>query len=261
MKLGILILIALSLASCGLPSSFRPSGQGGVYKVGSPYKINGVRYVPREDPSYDRTGIASWYGKKFHGNRTANGERYDMYALSAAHPTLPMPSLVRVTNLKNGRSIVVRVNDRGPFARGRIIDMSFRSAQLLGFAKQGTARVRVTFAGEGAMLRTTPSRTPPTLAPKVAYKVPDEVSYAPIVASNIYVQVGAFSEYGNADRLRARLSHIGRTSVKTVIVDDGKLYRVRIGPLASVGKADFVLSEVVAKGLQGARILVEEWIP
>lgn len=261
MKRAILILIALSLASCGMPSAPQPSGQGGVYKVGSPYKVNGIRYVPRENPGYDRTGIASWYGKQFHGKRTANGERYDMYALSAAHPTLPLPSLVRVTNLQNGRSIVVRVNDRGPFARGRIIDLSFRSAQLLGFVKQGTARVRVTFVGKGATTGTTASSPPPRPAQQVAYKRPDEVTFVPVVASSIYVQVGAFSEYGNADRLRARLSHIGRTWVKTVSVDGGPMHRVRIGPLSSVGEADFVLSQVVANGLQGARILVDEWTP
>jgi len=113
------------------------------YKVGKPYQIKGAWYYPREDFEYDETGIASWYGTKFHGRRTANGELYDMNALTAAHRTLPMPSYVRVTNLENGRSLIVRVNDRGPFARGRIIDMSRRGSQLLGFQKQGTARVRV----------------------------------------------------------------------------------------------------------------------
>ncbi|WES32254.1 septal ring lytic transglycosylase RlpA family protein [Varunaivibrio sulfuroxidans] len=117
--------------------------QGSQYKIGAPYQINGVWYYPKENFSYDETGIASWYGPKFHGRRTANGERYDMTAISAAHRTLPLPSIVRVTNLQNGRSLVVRVNDRGPYARGRIIDVSRRAAQLLGFLKKGTARVRV----------------------------------------------------------------------------------------------------------------------
>lgn len=261
MKRAFLILIAVALTSCGMPSSPRPSGQGGAYKVGSPYKVNGVRYVPREDPSYDRTGIASWYGKKFHGRRTANGERYDMYALSAAHPTLPMPSLVRVTNLKNGRSIVARVNDRGPFARGRIIDMSYRSAQLLGFVKQGTARVRVTFVGQGAATGGSTASSPPPPTQTVAYQPPDQVSFVPVVASNIYVQVGAFSDLGNAARLRDRLDHIGQTWVKTVTVHGGQMHRVRIGPLANVGDADFVLSQVVANGHRGARILIDEWTP
>lgn len=113
------------------------------YKIGEPYQIAGVWYYPQEDFEYDESGIASWYGAKFHGRLTANSETYDMNSLTAAHRTLPMPSFVRVTNLENGRSLVLRVNDRGPFARGRIIDISRRGAQLLGFEKQGTARVRV----------------------------------------------------------------------------------------------------------------------
>lgn len=116
---------------------------GGYYKVGKPYQIDGIWYHPEENYEYDETGIASWYGAKFHGRKTANGEDYDMNALTAAHRTLPMPSFVRVTNLENGRSLVLKVNDRGPFAKGRIIDISRRGSQLLGFQQQGTARVRV----------------------------------------------------------------------------------------------------------------------
>lgn len=115
----------------------------GAYKVGRPYQVNGTWYYPAVDFNYRETGIASWYGAKFHGKRTANGETYDMNRLSAAHRTLPLPSMVRVVNLRNGRSIAVRVNDRGPFARGRIIDLSRRAAQLLGFEQQGTTPVRI----------------------------------------------------------------------------------------------------------------------
>jgi rare lipoprotein A len=115
----------------------------GRYKVGDPYQIKGVWYYPRVDYAYDESGVASWYGPNFHGNRTANGEIFDQNSVSAAHRTLPLPSVVRVTNLGNGRALVVRVNDRGPFAHGRIIDMSKRAAQLLGFERQGVARVRV----------------------------------------------------------------------------------------------------------------------
>ena len=113
------------------------------YKIGSPYQIEATWYYPAVDYRYDETGIASWYGRKFDGGRTANGEIFDMNGLSAAHRTLPLPSVVRVTNLENGRSMVLRVNDRGPFSRGRIIDVSRRAAQLLGFHRNGTARVRV----------------------------------------------------------------------------------------------------------------------
>lgn len=123
-----------------------PKG-GGVYKVGAPYRINGKRYVPRKVDHYDVRGVASWYGELFHGRRTANGEIYDMEALSAAHPTLPLPSYVRVTNLRNGRSLVVRVNDRGPFARNREIDLSWAIASLLEMRGAGTAPVRVQYLG------------------------------------------------------------------------------------------------------------------
>jgi len=115
----------------------------GRYKVGAPYQIKGTWYYPAEDFEYSETGIASWYGPNFHGKKTANGEDFNQNDLTAAHRTLPMPSAVRVTNLENGRSLVLRINDRGPFARGRIIDVSRRGAQLLGFEKNGVAKVRV----------------------------------------------------------------------------------------------------------------------
>jgi len=145
------IAAALLLAACGssqTASGTRSSptaapGQVGSYKVGTPYQIRGVWYHPVVDYRYNETGIASWYGPGFHGRRTANGERYDQHDLTAAHPTLPMPSLVRVTNLENGRSLKLRINDRGPFSNNRIIDVSQRAAQLLGFERQGTASVRV----------------------------------------------------------------------------------------------------------------------
>jgi rare lipoprotein A len=148
--------LALALGGCGggngqpLGERVIPLGQpvpkgGGYYQVGKPYEIAGLVYTPREDPTYDRVGSASWYGELFHGRRTANGEIYDMDRLSAAHPTLPLPVYARVTNLNNGRSIVVRVNDRGPYARDRIMDLSRRSAEALGFHNQGTATVRVKY--------------------------------------------------------------------------------------------------------------------
>jgi rare lipoprotein A len=121
---------------------------GGRYTVGKPYRVRGKWYKPRENPQYAATGMASWYGPNFHGRLTANGEIYNQYSLSAAHPTLPLPSYVRVTNLENGRSVMVRVNDRGPFAHGRIIDMSARAAKLLDFAGKGVAKVRVEYAGK-----------------------------------------------------------------------------------------------------------------
>jgi rare lipoprotein A len=143
----------LILAGCG--TSQKPASDAytvkeapaapptGGYKVGKPYQINGVWYYPSEDFNYDETGIASWYGPDFHGKYTANGDIFDQNGLSAAHRTLPMPSIVRVTNLDNGRSIEVKVNDRGPFAHGRILDLSKHAAEMLGMELHGTARVRV----------------------------------------------------------------------------------------------------------------------
>lgn len=140
-------LLALALAACTqpVPETKPTSGpkQIGDYKVGDPYQIAGVWYYPSVDYSYAETGIASWYGPGFHGKRTANGEVYDQDDMTAAHRTLPMPSLVRVTNLDNGRALQVRINDRGPFKNGRIIDLSHRAASLLGFVGSGTAKVRV----------------------------------------------------------------------------------------------------------------------
>ncbi len=148
--LSALVVLALVLAACsgtrhapGTASASRDTRSSGLYKVGNPYQIDGAWYYPAEDWNYNETGIASWYGEAFHGKDTANGESFDLNAITAAHRTLPMPTIVEVTNLENGRTLQVRVNDRGPYARGRIIDLSRRSAQLLGFEGQGTAKVRV----------------------------------------------------------------------------------------------------------------------
>lgn len=124
-----------------------PTGAGGRYKVGDPYQVAGVWYVPKEQPNYDETGTASWYGDAFNMKATANGEIFDMTALSAAHTTLPLPSIVEVTNLDNGRKIQVRVNDRGPFVGGRLIDLSHAAARELGYDQKGLARVRVRYVG------------------------------------------------------------------------------------------------------------------
>jgi len=127
-----------------------PKG-GGTYKLGAPYKVAGRWYVPHENPNYNVSGVASWYGADFHGRKTANGEVFDANALTAAHPTLPLPSLALVTNLDNGKSVLVRVNDRGPYVSDRIIDMSYASAKALGYVSQGRARVRVQYAGRAPL--------------------------------------------------------------------------------------------------------------
>lgn len=127
-----------------------PKG-GGRYQVGKPYKVAGQWYTPKDDPNYDATGSASWYGPNFHGRKTANGEVFDLAGISAAHPTLPLPSYVRVTNLENNHSIIVRVNDRGPYVHGRLIDVSERAAAMLGFKNKGSARVRVKYVGQAPL--------------------------------------------------------------------------------------------------------------
>jgi len=127
-----------------------PKG-GGTYRVGRPYQVAGRTYVPEENPNYEADGIASWYGDVFHGRLTANGEVFDMNSVSAAHPTLPIPSYVRVTNLRNNRSIIVRVNDRGPFHENRVIDVSVRAAKLLDFHQYGIARVKVQYVGRASL--------------------------------------------------------------------------------------------------------------
>lgn len=123
-----------------------PKG-GGRYKVGSPYQVAGVWYTPKENRYYDKRGIASWYGDEFHGRQTANGEVFDMHALTAAHPTMPIPSYAEVTNMRNGRTILVRVNDRGPYKHDRLIDLSKKSAQVLDFYRNGTTPIRVRYVG------------------------------------------------------------------------------------------------------------------
>jgi rare lipoprotein A len=168
--LPILAVCGLALANCsggagkvdpkyGVAASPRvveagepvPKG-GGVYRVGKPYTVAGRVYVPEEDPNYSVTGLASWYGDDFHGRYTANGEIFDMNSISAAHPTLPLPSYVRVTNLSNRKSIVVRVNDRGPYVGNRVIDLSVKTAHLLGFHGHGVAKVKVDYVGRAPLV-------------------------------------------------------------------------------------------------------------
>src|SRR5690349_5120499 len=155
-RAAMVLLGSLALAHCSSGSKLSdrvvaegepvPKG-GGSYSIGKPYNVNGRTYVPNENPSYRAEGIASWYGPDFHGRLTANGEVYDMHAISAAHTTMPLPSYARVTNLDNKRSIIVRVNDRGPYVRDRIIDLSIGTAKALEFHGKGLARVRVEYVG------------------------------------------------------------------------------------------------------------------
>jgi rare lipoprotein A len=208
--------------------------------------VHGRRYETRDDATgYVAEGIASWYGSKFHGRRTSSGETYDMYALTAAHRSLPLPTYVRVTNLDNDREIVVRVNDRGPFHEDRIIDLSYGAALKLGFANSGTARVRVRALSPGGGEASQQSARGGT--------EPDQGS------SDVFIQVGAFAQFVNAQRLRARVHGL---DIRPVEVERGqdaggkRVYRVRVGPLAA-GEQARVLSELEGAGLGSAQVLRE----
>jgi rare lipoprotein A len=299
--------LALSLAACGSgprSENVPPGGGKGIYKVGTPYQIDGTWYYPAEDWNYDETGIASWYGEQFHGKYTANGETFDLNQLTAAHRTLPMPTVVRVTNLENGRSIEVRVNDRGPYARGRILDLSRRAAQLLGFEGQGTAKVRVqidvpasiqvaSLAGRrGTEPELAAASPPPQAAPVRAVAaqplapppgvsvaankpvplppaptaqptgqavpdapLPETVQVVPVKPTGIYIQAGAFASIDRAVQLKARLQKFGAVNVTSARVSGMNMYRVRVGPVASVDQADTLLSQVITTSPE-ARIVV-----
>ncbi|HEY4134274.1 MAG TPA: septal ring lytic transglycosylase RlpA family protein [Alphaproteobacteria bacterium] len=314
-----LALVAGSLAACseteflmntakqvrGRDTAQTPT-TGGLYKIGNPYQISGVWYYPAVDYDYDETGIASWYGPDFHGKVTANGEEYDMNAMTAAHRTLPMPSIVQVTNLENGRSVTVRVNDRGPYARGRIIDLSRRAAQLLGVEKQGTAKVRVQVLSEESRIlaaqltgkddtgivavngvkgapraavesadlapppgvRAAPGPAPahPAAAPAPSavtalaqpVQVTEAVKQVPVKPTGIFIQAGAFADYNNANRQKVLLSSLGPASITQVTLNNQQpLFRVRLGPIASVGEADKLLERVSASGFPDARMIVD----
>lgn len=251
----------------------------GQYKVGKPYQVNGIWYTPAEDPFYDESGIASWYGYPFHGRRTANGEIYDMNALTAAHKTLPMPSYVRVTNLENGRSLILKVNDRGPFVDGRIIDVSRRAAQLLGFQEKGIARTRVEVVpGPGNIRVGEAKATADAHQQQVAIDAmatadtetllisplsflenifAERAALADVPATNIYVQAGAFTQIEAANALRLELQSFGNVAVSTIQVGEREFFRVRVGPLETVPRADATLAMIMAKGYAGAHIVVD----
>jgi rare lipoprotein A len=251
-------MVLLAIAGCS--SSSPPEG---VYKLGKPYQIQGRWYYPEFDPNYDRVGVASWYGEPFHGRRTANGEIFDRQGVSAAHPTLPLPSLVRVTNLDNQRAMVVRVNDRGPFVGDRIIDMSQEAARQLGFERRGTTPVRVEFvelaAAKGAPPRPVrrraaqPATTPPRAAPPVPVAaLPADQCHGK------FIQVGAFTEVDRARRLVAELDaqHVTPVIVETPRADH--FVRVRLGPLPDSGAADATLDRLKRSGYGGAFIVNPE---
>ncbi|ACO77087.1 Rare lipoprotein, RlpA family [Azotobacter vinelandii CA] len=231
----------------------------------NPYTVLGKTYYPMNDGRrYKATGTASWYGTKFHGQATANGELYDLYGMSAAHKTLPLPSYVRVTNLDNQKSVILRVNDRGPFYSERIIDLSFAAAKKLGYAETGTARVSVEgidpeewLAQQGRKPPLAPTRPPlaearPAAQPIEEYSPPPTQHAAPVLPvavaagpavaapdAGLYLQVGAFANPDAAELLKDKLSRISSTPVfvSPVVRDRQTFHRVRLGPIGSQDEA------------------------
>jgi rare lipoprotein A len=218
-----------------------------------PYTVLGKRYTPAADPDhvYRARGTASWYGKKFHGNSTSIGESYDMYAMTAAHPTMPLPSYARVTSSVNGRTIIVRINDRGPFHSDRIIDLSYTAAHKLGIIAQGSAEVVVerilpseirSAASQGTTVRVSDQDNGATVSvtplaePAVAMTTLPPIALSPPVAmtsGGVYLQIGAFSQPANAQALAQRVnSQLDHTTGlnPAAVHQSGTLYRVRLGP-------------------------------
>lgn len=286
------VLLFGVLQACGTSSRSPEPPYPGI-KIGAPYEVMGQHYTPAYESEYDEIGIASWYGPGFNGARTACGERFDQNALTAAHRTLPLPSMVRVTNLGNGKSIIVRVNDRGPFAHDRIIDLSRAAARKLGI--KGTAKVRVQFlesatreyvenkrraVADTSLAKYEPE--PPPKAPEpasipqsndiftVADNVP-EVEPATVPATpmpvtpamaakpsgHFFIQAGLFRVEDNARRLLHELSEYGVSQMKSVSTQEKKLYRVIMGPYQNRNEAKTLLSKLIAIGIPDAKIFQE----
>ena len=252
--------------------------KGGKVKVGKPYKIAGRTYVPQVNYKYAEAGKASWYGPGFHGKRTANGEKYNMHEISAAHRDLPIPSVVEVTNRDNGRKLIVRVADRGPFCKDRVIDLSARAAELLHFKHRGTANVHVRIlekesrllaagareliirdpltvpgsknhAKKGDYIRGPLLKTPavPTILASDTHSIPK---------SGVYVQAASFSDPNKARQLKNAVKDIGDVVIKPVQVNEQEFYRVQVGPL-NQDRAHQVVTDLNDRGHSGARIIFQ----
>ena len=290
MKSQIILLIPFFLLGCSettfLINSAKRIGTWGdepIYKIGTPYKINGKWYYPAVDYDYEEIGIASWYGPGFHGKKTANGEIFDQNKVSAAHRTLPMPSIVRVTNLDNGKVLPkVRVNDRGPFAGNRIIDLSKKAAQELGFVNTGIAKVKVEIleneSREHALVNSGNKIT------KVQSAEIKEIKKTEIVNNfdkqriiknkkqksqnedfneqnsilsdkQLAIQVGAFTDHRNAKSLTQKLSDF-QAYIERTFVNNKYLYRVRIGPIENLNLAENIKEKLFELGYTASHLIV-----
>ena len=272
LKKWLLILCMLpALWSCGIPYDvFEPGDSAPGYYVdinsipnavprkeprsryGNPasYYVFGKKYyVMSNGENYVEKGVASWYGTKFHGRKTSNGEIYDTYGMTAAHKSLPLPSYVRVTNLQNHKSVIVKVNDRGPFVDNRLIDLSYAAAKKLGITKNGTGHVEVRVISPEKTVASV--KSPPILnSLKTSYQDPD---------SSVYIQVAAFQNHQNAQRLRNKLEKmpISEINIQESVQNQKKIYRVRIGPVANLKLADELTELLSQRGLTGTRIVTD----
>ena len=319
------LTLLAALGACSSRHQGPAVAQRGMYKIGAPYTIDGVTYVPMEEFQHVETGTASWYGPGFHGKSTANGETYDQTDRTAAHRTLQMPSVLRVTNLDNGQSTIVRVNDRGPYARARVLDVSRAAAQERGMTQSGTARVRIeqlemesqavkqiALGGGGpdeqraaldkyiagrrgppAVVATAQATPPPPPAPPQTPPVtvyasnPRSPAVAPIEASGsaggdvpgtlgtgrptvatiassvtslqaaggFYVQTGAFSTVGNAEKQRGLVTSYGSTEISPASSGGREVYRVRLGPYSTQDAAGIVADRLKRSGYGDARVV------
>ena len=244
----------------------QPGGAGGGYKVGKPYQVRGQWYYPAEQPDYDETGIASWYGDAFNGKPTANGETFDMNRLSAAHKTLPLPSLVEVTNLDNGRSMQLRVNDRGPFVDDRIIDLSRAAAEELGVLRPGLARVRVRYVGradipgQGPVTYARASAPPPPVMPPPAPRAPAPMAPEPPAAMEMAAAEPTITETPlapleaaaaePAPMLEAAAEPAPEAPVQLAAASaPAPVYRVQAGAFSDLANAERVATQLAETGV------------
>ena len=233
---------SISAGSSGSGSSAW-NGDSGEQKIGRPYTVAGRTYVPTRNDDYDATGISSWYGPNFHGRQTANGEIFDQNLLTAAHTTLPIPSMIEVTNLENGRTAILRLNDRGPFADDRILDVSRAAAVELGFLQQGLTRVRVRYLG------------PPEGVAPAGTVAESHIYTASNANTRFRVQAGAFSERTNAEALRQRLAAAGDVRIEDAQFSGRRIYRVFVGGDLPRPDADVLSRDLTRYGVHDARVV------
>lgn len=247
-------------------ASSAPAPAASALTASGSYSVRGAQISPQGGAAYDETGLASWYGPGFHGNPTANGEIFDQDAMTAAHPTLPLPSLVQVINTENNREVVLRVNDRGPFIEGRMIDVSRRAAEMLGFEEAGQAKVRVRYLGPapvaGAPYKSPVQTSPAAPARKAApipvalEDVPARLNRAPAPGEpGHFIQLGSFADIANAQRLAVSLDATMPVDIRQARVNGADYFRVWVGPFASRTRAETVRTELSSRGIADGIVL------